>query len=54
MYSNFGAQAFLGSVIVATLEDKIGYTGFFIICLFMTLTSAYLTYIYDEKSYFNF
>ena len=54
MYSNFGAQAILGSIIVTTLEDRIGYFGFFMICLALTLISAWITFIYDEKNKFDY
>lgn len=54
MYSNFGAQALVGSLIVGFLEYKIGYFGFFVICFIFTLLSAYIVLIYDDKTMFNF
>jgi len=47
MYSVFGLAAMSGTVIVETLQPKIGYTGMLIVCLLFTSTAAVFTYFYQ-------
>ena len=47
MYSVFGLAAMSGTLIVDTLQHKIGYSGMLIVCLFFTGTAAAFTYFYQ-------
>jgi len=46
MYSVFGLAAMSGTLIVDTLQHKIGYSGMLIVCLIFTSTAAIFTYFY--------
>lgn len=47
MYSVFGLAAMSGTVIVDTLQHKIGYSGMLIVCLMFTSTAALFTIFYN-------
>lgn len=46
MYSVFGLAAMSGTLIVDTLQHRIGYSGMLIVCLLFTSTAALFTYFY--------
>jgi hypothetical protein len=46
MFSSFGVSAITGSIMVALLQYKIGFTGMLYICMGLTLISFLLTIIY--------
>lgn len=54
MFSAFGVQALIGGIIVGTLQYKIGYYGFFLICLALTTIAGILTYNFDEETKFDY
>ena len=49
VFSTFGVAAMLGTLLVKTLQTKIGFTGMLIICLAFTLVAAIITYFYIFK-----
>jgi len=39
---------------VGTLQYKIGYFGFFLICMGLTLISGFITYCLDEETTYDY
>ena len=46
MFSTFGVAAMLGTLLVKTCQDPLGYTGMLLICLGFTICSAIIAMLY--------